>query len=123
MATATTKAPARRPARDSAAKPADGATTLEYLQRAIADIDQARTHAGKDMKSTLDGTIDRMKELASDFRRRAEDEAADWQKTIENTTEDMRRELARRAIHAQQSSDALSELSAEIKKRKAELAK
>ena len=113
MAT-TTKAPAK--------KAADGATTLEYLQKAIEDIDHAREHASKDMKSNLDTAVDRMKDIAGDLRKRAEDEAADFQKTIEDTTEEMRRELARRAIRAQRSPEALKDLSAEIKKRKADLA-
>ena len=65
----TTKTPAK--------KAADGATTLEYLQKAIEDIDHARDHAGKDMKSNLDAAVDRMKDIAGDLRKRAEDEAAD----------------------------------------------
>ena len=71
--------------------------TTANLQKAIEDLDHARAHAGKDVKSNLDTAIDRMKDVATDFRKRAEDEAGDWQKTIENTTEDMRRELAGRA--------------------------
>lgn len=118
MAT-TTKAPAKRTAK----KAADGATTLEYLQKAIDDIDRARQHASKDMKGSLDSAIDRMKDIAGDFRKRAEDEAADFQKSIEDTTEEMRRELARRAIRAQRTPDALTELTSEIKKRRAEIRK
>lgn len=121
MATTKAKAPAKRPAKKKAA--ADGATTLEYLQKAMEDIDHARVHAGKDMKSSLDTAMDRMKEMATDLRNRAEEEASDWQKTIENTTEDMRRELGRRAIRAQKSPDALTELANEITKRQTELAK
>lgn len=123
MATTKAKAPARRPAKKKAAHAADGATTLEYLQKAIEDIDKARAHAGKDMKASLDTAMDRMREMAGDFRKRAEEEATDWQKTIEGTTEEMRRELGRRAVRAQQSPDALTELAAEIRKRETELAK
>ena len=123
MATTKAKAPAKRPAKKKAAHAADGATTLAYLQKAMEDIDQARVHAGKDMKSSLDTAMDRMKEMATDLRDRAEEEASDWQKTIENTTEDMRRELGRRAVRAQKSPDALTELANEITKRQTELAK
>lgn len=118
MATTPTKAPAKK----KTPQERDGATTLEYLQKAIEDIDHAREHASKDMRSSLDSAVDRMKDIAGDLRKRAEDEAADFQKTIEDTTEEMRRELARRAIRAQRSPDALKDLSAEIKKRKADLA-
>jgi len=118
MATTPTKAPARK----KTSQRRDGATTLQYLQKAIEDIDHAREHAGKDMRSSLDTAVDRMKDIAGDLHKRAEDEAAEFQKTIESTTEEMRRELGRRAIRAQRSPDALKDLSAEIRKRKADLA-
>ena len=123
MATTTAKKPARKTMSRKATKHADQATTVEFLQRAIEDLDLARTHASKDMKTAIDAAMDRMQDLTVDLRKRAEDEASDWQKTIEDTTEDMRRELGRRAIRAQKSPDALSELAAEIEKRNAELAR
>ena len=122
MATTTKRPSKKTPARTASKRP-DQATTVEFLQRAIEDLDHARTHAGKDMKSAIDAAMERMKDLTVDLRKRAEDEASDWQKTIEDTTEDMRRELGRRAVRAQQTPDALSELAAEIEKRNAELAR
>ena len=121
MATTTKKPAKKMPARTK--KHTDEATTVEFLQRAIEDLDQARSHAGHDMRAAIDSAMERMKDLVADFRKRAEDEASDWQKTIAETTEDMRREFARRAVRAQQTPDALSELAAEIKKRNAELAR
>jgi uncharacterized protein YicC (UPF0701 family) len=120
MATATTKAPARR-AKKAAGKRADS-TTLEYLQKAIEDMDHAREHAGKDVRAALDGVMEHVRGLVGDMRKRAENEATDWQHTLEHTTEEMRRELARRAVRAQQTPDALDELAAEITTRKAQLA-
>lgn len=118
MASTTTKTPAKKTAK----KRADEASTLEYLQQAIEDIDHARQHASADIKSNLDSAMGRMRDIAGDLRERAEDEAAGFQKTLEGATEDMRRELGRRAIRAQRSPAALKDLTAEIQRRKAELA-
>jgi len=74
--TKTTKAPARRAERTPAKKHADGAKTLEYLQHAI-DLDRAREHADKELRSNFDTAIARMREVAGDFRKRAEDDAAE----------------------------------------------
>lgn len=120
MATATPKAPARRPKSKPAAKGADG-TTLEYLLKAVEDMDRAREHAGKDMRTALDAVMERVGDMVGDIRKRAERDAGDWHKTLEHTTEDMRRELARRAVRAQQTPDALDELATEIARRKAQL--
>lgn len=65
--------------------------------------------------------MERMSDIASGLRKRAEDEAADWQMMLEHTTEEMRRDLGGRAVRAQQTPDALAELAAAIKKRKAQL--
>jgi len=65
--------------------------------------------------------MERMSDIARDIRKRGEDEAADWQHALEHTTEEMRRDLGGRAVRAQQTRGALTELAAEIKKRKAQL--
>lgn len=121
MATTTTKTPVRRPKSTPTTKHVDGATTLEYLQQAIEDIDHARQHASRELRSNLDAAMERMSDIASGLRKRAEDEAADWQMMLEHTTEEMRRDLGGRAVRAQQTPDALAELAAAIKKRKAQL--
>jgi len=121
MTSTTKQAPARRPKGKAPIKHADGATTLEYLQQAIKDLDHARQHAGNELHSSLDAAMERMSDIARDIRKRGEDEAADWQHALEHTTEEMRRDLGGRAVRAQQTRDALAELTAEIKKRKAQL--
>jgi hypothetical protein len=120
MATATKKTPTRHHKSKPAAKRGDS-TTVEYLLKAIEDMNHAREHAGKDMRAGLDALMESVGEMVGDMRKSAEHEAADWQKTLEHTTEDMRRELARRAVRAQQTPDALDDLAAEITKRKAQL--
>ncbi len=49
---------------------------------------------------------------------RAEERAAEWQKTLEDATEDMRRELGVRAVHAQRTKDALDAMAEQIKQQK-----
>jgi len=72
-------------------KQADGAKTLEYLQHAIQDLDRAREHADKELRSDLDTAMGRMREIVGDFRKRAEDDVAEWPETLEHTTEDRSR--------------------------------
>jgi len=56
---------------------ADDAKTLEYLQHAIDDLERAREHAPKELWSDVDTAMARMREVAGDFRKRAEDDAAE----------------------------------------------
>jgi len=76
-ATKTTKAPARAAERTPVTKHADAAKTLEYLQHAIDDLDRAREHGDKELRSNLGTAMARMREVAGDVRRRAEDDAAE----------------------------------------------
>lgn len=82
-ATKTTKAPARRAEHTPAKEHADGARTLEYLQHAIDDIGRAREHADKKLRPDLDTAMKRMREIAGDVRRRAENDAVESPETTE----------------------------------------
>ena len=83
-ATKTTKASARRAERTLAKEHADGARTLEYLQHAIDDIGRAREHAHKELRADLDTAMARMREIAGDVRRRAQNDAAESHETTED---------------------------------------
>jgi len=83
-ATETTKAPARGAERTPAMKHADDAKTLEYLQHAIDDLDRAREHADKELRSGLGTAMARMREIAGDVRRRAQNNAAESPETTED---------------------------------------
>ena len=48
---------------------------------------------------------------------RAEERAKDWQRTLEDATEDARRELGVRAVRAQRTRDALGAMADEIQER------
>jgi hypothetical protein len=47
--------------------------------------------------------------------------AGDLERTLDEAAEDVRREIARRAVRAQRSPEALSEISAEVRRRRTQL--
>ena len=117
MATTTRKAPAK-PAKSS----------LDYLQEAMADLEKARQSATGEIRASLDAAIERMRRLATELRERAEelrgradDEVRDFEKSLDKASDQLRVELGLRAIRAQDSVEALTQLSAEIRRRKAQL--
>lgn len=110
MATATKTA-------KRAAKPTE-TSTLDYLQRALDDLDKARTHAQSDARTNIDAAVGRIRDAAQDLRSRASDEAREFEGRLESVSEDARRELGRMVIQAQRTPEALTELSSEIRRRK-----
>ena len=62
------------------------------------------------MRHTVDTAIERLRKASSEMRTRAGDEAADFEDRLEHASEEVRRDLGRRAIAAQQSPEALTEL-------------
>jgi hypothetical protein len=102
--------------------PARRETAVGHLRDAIADLNQARDQAGQEARDTIDRALERLREAGSDMADRAKAQATDWQEALDRSEEDVRRELGRRAIRAQQSEAALRQMSAEIRRRKGELA-
>jgi uncharacterized protein YicC (UPF0701 family) len=119
MATEAKVKPAKRGAKG---KPRAQKTSMDYVQQAIQDIDRARGRAGEELRETLDSALERLRDAVGDLRKRAEDQASEFERAFEDSTEDGRREFGRRAIMAQRSPEALKEMTAAIRKRKAELA-
>lgn len=97
-------------------------TALQYLQQALEDLDHAREKASDDARERIDAAIERISSTVKDIRSRAEHTADEWERVLERSTEEIRREWAVRAIHAQQTDAALTVLSREIRHRRAELA-
>ena len=108
----TTPKPAEQPAAKS---------SIDHLQEAISEIDRARQSAQGEAREQLDRASDRLRTLAGDLRGKAGDEAHDVQSSLDRASEHLRIDLGLRAVRAQGSTDALTRLSAEIRKRKAEL--
>ena len=124
MATTAKVKPTKRPAKRGA-KASSGTqkSSLDYVQEAMKDLDRARGRAGSELRETLDTAIDRLHAAASGLRERAENEASELQQAYEQASEETRREYGRQAIMLQQSPEALSEMTAAIRKRRAGLAK
>ena len=119
MATEAKVKPAKRGAK---ARPRAQKTSIDYVQQAMNDIDRARERAGVELRDTLDSALERLRHAVGDLRKRAEQEASEFERAFEDATEDGRREYGRRAIMGQRSPEALKEMTAAIRKRKAELA-
>ena len=117
MATATTTPPrAAKPAAKRARTPEPG--TLDFLQRALEDLDLAREHAQHDAQAGIDDATERIRAAADDVRRRLREEADELQTRLDRASEDARVELGRVAIRAQRTPEALSELAREIRRMK-----
>lgn len=112
MATAIKKAPAPKPA---------GKSALDYLQKALEDLDRAREQAQQEARVNIDSAVDRIRDVRKDLSTRAHDEAGDLQSRLDHASEELRRELGRTAIRAQRTPEALTAMQAEIRDRKRKL--
>ncbi len=107
-------------------------TVVTYLESAVDDLNDARQQASEEVRGAIDSALSRSREALDDLRadakertvnlrNRAEERGAEWQKTLEDATEDMRRELGVRAVHAQRTEDALDAMAEQIKQQKKHL--
>ncbi len=108
-------------------------SAAQHLEDALDDLNQARQSAQEDLRSRIDSAIGRARdalddlrsdteERAESLRTRAEEQAKDWQRMLEDATEDVRRDLGVRAVRAQRTEDALDAMADEIKGHKKEVA-
>jgi uncharacterized protein YicC (UPF0701 family) len=102
-------------------KAAQAPSSIAYVQDAIKDLERARERAGTELRESLDAGIERLREVIEDLRKRAEQQASEFERVFEETTEEGRREFGRRAIMAQRSDEALKAMSSAIRKRRSEL--
>lgn len=107
----------------TAPKPAtsDERTSEQYLREALEELGKARDRAGEDVRDVIESAIehtrDAMKQAGSD----AHEQASEWRRALDKASDDVRREFGILAIRAQGSPEALRAMSAEIRKRKAEI--
>jgi hypothetical protein len=112
MATATKTQPATKPAEK---------TSLDYLQQALDDLDNARLQAQQEVRSSIDSAVERIREARKELTTRAHGEADDLQARLDRATDEVRLELGRTAIRAQRTPEALTAMQAEIRDRKRKL--
>lgn len=113
---ATKRAPARGRGRTS---PEDG--SVRSVRQVIDELDRMRDQAGEDLRGRLDAASSRMREVAEDLRERADERSAPIEQAVSRVADEAWLQIATLAIRAQHDVDALTALSAEVRKRKAQL--
>lgn len=113
--TAKSKRPAAKPTRSASP------SSVEALHDALNDLDAARRSAQGEARTQLDRAAERLRAVAAETRERGEEELHGLESMLERAGDAMRVEFGLRAIRAQTSTEALTTLSGEIRKRKAEI--
>lgn len=106
----------------AATKKAKTPSTLDYVHQALEDLDKARHRATEEVRENIDRAVERLRESVKDARSRASEQSDEFEEALAKADETARRELGRMAIRAQRTEAALSEMTREIRARKAELA-
>ena len=96
----------------------EGGGVRDQVQKAIDDLRAAGEKATGDVRSSIDSAVDRLKDVSGSASSRAQDQVSSWRDTLDNATQDVRKELAKLAVRAQSSPDALDEISKEIDDRR-----
>ena len=90
----------------------------DNLQKAIDDLRAAGEKATGDVRSNIDSAVARLRDASSKASEQAQDQVSSWRGTLDEATEDVRKELAKLAVRAQSSSEALDEIAAEVEARR-----
>jgi hypothetical protein len=115
-ATNSARKPARKPA------PSSEPTPEEHLRDALDELGKARDRATGDIRSGIDTAIERTREAMRHVGSDTQDQVSSWRRSLDKAGDDVRRELGILAVRAQSSPEALRAMSAEIRKRKAQIA-
>jgi polyhydroxyalkanoate synthesis regulator phasin len=98
-----------------------GGGVRDQIQKAIDDLRSAGEKATGDVRSRIDDAVARLRDASGDAGSKAQDQITNWRDTLDKATEDVRKELAKLAVRAQSSGEALDEISKEIDDRRASL--
>ncbi|MGZ5325530.1 MAG: hypothetical protein ACXWEL_02720 [Solirubrobacterales bacterium] len=98
-----------------------GSGITENLQKAIEDLRSAGEKATGDVRARIDDAVQRLNDASSQASSRAQDQVSGWRETLDEATQDVRLQLAKLAVKAQTSPEALAELESEISTRRGEL--
>jgi uncharacterized protein YicC (UPF0701 family) len=107
-------------------------TAAGYLEHALDDLQQARQGAQAEMRAAIESAAERTRDVLHDLRRnvtgRAEElrtrhteQTWEWQRNLEQASDEARLELGIEVVRAQRTSQALDAMAHEIKRRKEEL--
>jgi polyhydroxyalkanoate synthesis regulator phasin len=98
-----------------------GSGVRDQLQKAIDDLRAAGEKATGDARTRIDDAISRLRDVSGDASTKAQDQVSNWRDTLDKATEDVRKELAKLAVRAQTSVEALDEISKEVTERRTAL--
>jgi polyhydroxyalkanoate synthesis regulator phasin len=90
----------------------------DQVQKAIDDLRAAGEKATGDVRSRIDDAVSRLRDVSGEASSKASDQVSNWRDTLDNATQDVRKELAKLAVRAQSSSEALDEIAREIEERR-----
>lgn len=95
-----------------------GGGVRDQVQKAIDDLRAAGEKATGDVRTRIDDAVSRLRNVSGEASSRAQDQVSNWRETLDRATEDVRKELAKLAVRAQTSIEALDEISKEVTERK-----
>ena len=98
-----------------------GSGVKDQLQKAIDDLRAAGEKATGDARTRIDDAISRLRDVSGEASSKAQDQVSSWRDTLDKATEDVRKELAKLAVRAQTSVEALDEISKEVTERRTAL--
>ena len=90
----------------------------DQVQKAIDDLRAAGEKATGDVRTRIDDAVSRLRDVSGDASSRAQDQVTNWRETLDKATEDVRKELAKLAVRAQGSTQALDEIAKEVDERR-----
>ena len=93
----------------------------DQVQKAIDDLRAAGEKATGDVRSRIDSAVAQLRDVSGGATGKAQDQIAGWRETLDKATEDVRKELAKLAVKAQSSTEALDEIAQELDERRKSL--
>jgi uncharacterized protein (UPF0147 family) len=96
----------------------EGGGVRDQVQKAIDDLRSAGEKATGDVRSSIDSAVSRLRDISGDPVGKAQDQVSSWRDTLDNATQDVRKELAKLAVRAQGSTEALDEIAKEVDDRR-----
>jgi hypothetical protein len=96
----------------------EGGGVKDQVQKAIDDLRAAGEKATGDVRSRIDSAVAQLRDVSGDASSKAQDQISGWRDTLDKATEDVRKELAKLAVRAQNSVESLDEVAQELDERR-----
>jgi uncharacterized protein YjbJ (UPF0337 family) len=90
----------------------------DQVQKAIDDLRAAGEKATGDVRSRIDDAVKQLRDVSDSASSKAQDQVSNWRDTLDNATDDVRKQLGKLAVKAQTSVDALDEIATELDERR-----